>query len=255
MTIGYLFQITYLLGLGVVAACVVLWLRKLWRTRDDNAPVARRTEYWANAADLTLRMRKWADSTGLTFVDLLDEHFFYGFRQLQCLQMGCNRYALNIARGTFRERKILVFDYCFTELGVGGRGGSSFQQWQFSAVIVESPMPLEPLQVRPEKLADHLAGTLGFHDIQLESDEFNRIFHISANHKRWAFDVLTPRVMELLMDHPKFGIELSGRNVIAYGPGVLRAEELERAAELLCDILDILPEYLADREDGIVEST
>ena len=46
---------------------------------------------------------------------------------------------------------------------------------------------------------DKIAGALGFHDINFESSEFSRKFHIKCADKKFAYDVIHPRMMEFLL--------------------------------------------------------
>jgi len=53
--------------------------------------------------------------------------------------------------------------------------------------------------IRPEGVWDKLAAAFGFDDIDFESAEFSRKFLVKAGDKRFAYDVLHPRMMEFLL--------------------------------------------------------
>ena len=55
------------------------------------------------------------------------------------------------------------------------------------------------LLIRPEGFFDKVAGAFGFDDIDFESEEFSRAFFVKSSDKRFAYDVLHPRMLELLM--------------------------------------------------------
>jgi hypothetical protein len=56
------------------------------------------------------------------------------------------------------------------------------------------------LFIRRENLFDKVAGFLGFDDIDFESAEFSDRFIVKSRDKRFAYDVLHPRMMEFLLD-------------------------------------------------------
>ncbi|MCK4626317.1 MAG: hypothetical protein KAV00_13450 [Phycisphaerae bacterium] len=189
------------------------------------------------------RLKTWATGKGLEYDWGPNRHLFYEFPQFECLQPGVNRYAYNIVKGIWKDRNVLAFDYHFK---VDPKGPTCY----FSAVIVESHTPLKTLLIRPEKFSDKVANSLGFHDIEFESDEFNRMFRIGAPEKRWAYDVLHPRVMEILISEPKFLIKFEGMYAIAYRPMVMSIEDFDAGIELLCGILDLVPEYVTQQPEG-----
>ncbi|MBL8755527.1 MAG: DUF3137 domain-containing protein [Planctomycetes bacterium] len=88
--------------------------------------------------------------------------------------------------------------------------GKSRQTFHFSYLIVHPPWSSATLLVRPEGPSDKLLGALGFDDIDFESAEFSRKFHVQSNDKRFAYDVLHPRMMEFLLATRPLMFELEG---------------------------------------------
>lgn len=75
--------------------------------------------------------------------------------------------------------------------------------YHFSYLILHLPYSSVPdLLIRPEGLFDKLAGAFGFDDIDFESAEFSRRFHVKSSDKKFAYDVCDPRMMEFLMQPP-----------------------------------------------------
>ena len=52
---------------------------------------------------------------------------------------------------------------------------------------------------QPGGLFDKVAGAFGFDDIDFESSEFSKRFYVKSTEKRFAYDVLHPRMMEFLL--------------------------------------------------------
>lgn len=72
--------------------------------------------------------------------------------------------------------------------------------YNFSYLIVHLPFRGIPdLLIRREGFMDKIAGALGFDDIDFESAEFSKRFHVKCSEKRFAYDVIHPRMMEFLM--------------------------------------------------------
>ena len=66
-------------------------------------------------------------------------------------------------------------------------------------MIVHPPWDTPPLLIRPEGIFDKIKSVIGFDDIDFESAEFSRKFYVKSTDKRFAYDVLHPRMMEFLL--------------------------------------------------------
>jgi hypothetical protein len=74
--------------------------------------------------------------------------------------------------------------------------------YNFSYLILHLPFArtdIPALLIRREGMFDKLAGAFGFDDIDFESAEFSRKFHVKSQDKRFAYDVIDPRMMEFLL--------------------------------------------------------
>lgn len=78
--------------------------------------------------------------------------------------------------------------------------GKSRSTHRISYLIVHSPFLAAPsLLIRPEGMFDRLLGAVGFEDINFESAEFSREFFVKSSDRRFAFDVVHPRMIEFLL--------------------------------------------------------
>jgi len=103
------------------------------------------------------------------------------------------------------------------------------------------------LKVRPENFFDKLAGAVGFDDIDFESDEFSKKFHVKARDKKFAYAVITQEMMAFLLRHPTASVELDGGAMcIALGSGVSKPELWPSYLEIGKGVISRLPEYLKD---------
>jgi len=193
----------------------------------------------------SLRRKKltaWAGSRGLSFESGHDRSFDerYAFR---CLQQGRSRSAYNIMRGTIDGHALTAFDYRY----VTG-SGKNRRTHTFSAVIVRSRVQLKPLRIRAENVFDKLADFFGAGDIDFESAEFSRAYHVKAPDKRWAYDVLHQRAIEFLLSRPRFSMEMGADEMIVWRNGTFSPERFEEAIEVGGGLLDRLPGYITRAE-------
>jgi hypothetical protein len=174
------------------------------------------------------------------------------FGAFSCLQKGSNRYAYNILEGKYTGRSICGFDYHFETYSTDSKGNRQTHHHYFSAVVLDTQLPLKPLIIRPEGFFDKIGEFFGMDDIDFESDEFSRQFHVTSPDRRWAFDVIHQETMEFLLAAPRFKIELAGPRVIAYRSNCFDPDEFEHALEVSAGIIDRLPNYLLREWKGAV---
>lgn len=178
-------------GIAITAAVLS------WRAEQK-----RRAELEALARELGLRFDPGDDSSH-------DDE--YG--QFEIFRRGHSRVAKNTLRGTIevfdRPCRIVLGDFRYKVTRSNGKS-SSTSTYRFSYLIVHPPWPSPTLLVRPEGLFDKLKGAFGFDDIDFESAEFSRRFYVQSNDKRFAYDVLHPRMMEFLLAERPPMLDLEG---------------------------------------------
>lgn len=197
------------------------------------------------AAKRRKMLAAWAQRRGLSFSPSNDSDMDDRFGGFKCLHRGHGRHACNIASGEWDGLGITAFDYHYTT-----GSGKNRQHHSFSAVIVRSPIPLKPLFIRREGFFDKVSAFFGFDDIDFESAEFSRRFFVSADDKKWAYDVIHQRMMEYLMSAPEFAIQFDSANIIAWRSRRFDPPELEAAIRMIRGMLDLLPEYLVREMTG-----
>jgi len=192
-------------------------------------------------------LAEWATRAGLAFSPRPDRSMDNRYPQFGCLRRGHTRNAYNVAAGTWNGRHLEAFDYRY----VTGHGKNRSVH-TFSAIVFRSALPLKPLQVRPENAFDKLTEFFGADDIDFESDQFSREFHVKSPEKKWAFDVLHQRTMEFLLSQPRFSIEFDQTQVICWRNRRFNLEIRESAIRVVEGILDRLPEYLTrEQKKGV----
>lgn len=185
----------------------------------------------------------WAQVNGLKFLPDPDHSIGFRYQFFKALQRGDNRYAYNIMQGIPGKRLVCAFDYHYETHSRGSKGQRQTHHHHFSALVVDAALPLKPLFIRPEGLFDKVTEFVGLDDIDFESAEFSRKFFVKSPDRRWAYDVLHQKTMELMLSYPRFHLEFQGSRVMAYyDRKTFSAGEFESALRLVNGILDNLPE-------------
>jgi len=192
-------------------------------------------------------MAGWAFSRNWSFTDADDSRMNERYPYFECLQRLTRwadvssdmiSYASNIIEGSIGARKICAFDYHYEKRG----DKMDKNNYYFSAVILDSGLPLKPLSIRDTNLIDKVEDFWGSDDIKFESIEFNKQFHVKSPDKKWAYDVLHQETMEFLLGSPHFYLDFHGRHVIAYRKTSFTVAAFEDAIQVTTGILDRLPE-------------
>ena len=173
------------------------------------------------------------------------------FAQFELFQRGDTRYAYNVIHGDIKGRNFCACDYQYTciEYDVDEKGNQRRREvtTYCSSAMAELDPPLPALWLRPENLLDKAAQLVGIRDIEFESAEFNRTFHVKAENREIAFDILTPQVMERLLASPFREIEFNGAAVMVFARKLWTADQFAAALELVRALADGLPHYLPDK--------
>lgn len=131
--------------------------------------------------------------------------------------------------------------------------GKQRQTHNLSYALFKLPFVGTPeLLIRKENLGDKLVGGIGFDDIDFESAEFSRRFLVKSPDRRWAYDVLHQKTMELMLARPNFTLDFQGSQVMAYRDNkTLSTGEFSAALQLITGILDNLPESVVRELKGV----
>ncbi|MBE7559028.1 hypothetical protein HS125_08790 [bacterium] len=202
------------------------------------------------AARRKKELAAWAAAHQWTFSSGRDAGFDNRFPNFPPLQQGSNRYAYNVMSGPWRDRRSFAFDYHYETHSTDSKGRRQTHHHHFSAVIVGSDLPLKPLKLRPESFFDKIAEFVGWDDIDFESAEFSRKFHVTCPDRRWAYDVLHARTMEFLLSLPPHTVIFDTRWVYAARSGTWNVAQFETALDLVAGILDRFPDYLVRQLKG-----
>jgi hypothetical protein len=188
------------------------------------------------------RLAAFAAQHGWQYDSLKDRNIRQQFAEIALFRRGSNRYGENIIMGDHEGRHLLMFDYHYeTESGSGKDRRT--QHHHYGIVTLRPSFLLKPLVIRPEGLWDRITEAFGWGDIDFESAEFSRRYHVSGPDRRWAFDVLNPRTMELLLSREKVTLCMTATHLILAHPRHLEPEGMQDALTLCAAVLNGIPEF------------
>ena len=152
---------------------------------------------------------------------------------------GHSRKASNILCGELDGRAVVAFDYKYTT-----GSGKNQSTHHYQGVVLGLPIMAAGLRMRGETVFDRLASWVGWDDIDFESDEFSRRYHVRSEDRRFAYDIFHARLIEHLLacgDVPD--LEMKGNLMILYD-GQRDAENVRRLLGIGREIVASIPGYV-----------
>jgi len=184
-------------------------------------------------------VQAWARSIGWTYLGT-DPSLPSRWRT-RPFGIGDSRRTAELMTGVYQGRPATAFRYSYTT-GSGKNKSTSV----FHVVVVPLPAYLPNLELTPEGIGSRLAETFGGEDIQFESDDFNRAWRVECGMEKFAYDVITPRLMERLLrsDAAGLSIRIDGTDVLCWSTGEQTLEALAPRLELLAAVRDAVPGFV-----------
>ena len=182
----------------------------------------------------------WARRNGWTYVTS-DPSLTRRF-QGRPFGQGTNRRALHVLAGVHRGRQMIAFEYFYT---VSNGENSTTHRRLIAAIPTPSPRPY--LELTLEGAGSKLLELVGVRDLQLESEEFNRVFRIRTGSDRFAYDVLHPRMMEWLLADQRsrtVPFRFEGNALLCWSGGEMNPQHVTWMADYLADVADRVPGYV-----------
>ncbi len=213
--------------------------------------------YWSYLQQKQRReeMAALADQLGWQFTAERDYDHDDQFAHFEIFRHGHSRFAFNTLYGELEvdgrtwPAKMGDFEYKVTH---SNGKSTSTHTYRFSYLILHLPFAHAPdLLIRREGLFDSLKCMMGFDDIDFESAEFSKRFFVKSPDKRFAYDVIHPRMMEFLLagEVPTVDIE-NGRCCISDGKHKWTPEQFRSRLEFSRRFFDLWPDHLTATLEG-----
>ncbi|HEX2133334.1 MAG TPA: DUF3137 domain-containing protein [Actinophytocola sp.] len=181
---------------------------------------------------------------------------------------GHSRRAEHVLRGTYRGRTMQAFEYSYKE--TRGRGDHIYSEGYeranrragntehisphqrtktstFTVVALLSPAPRPTLELTREGWGRKLLGMVGVRDLQLESEQFNKTFHIRTNDDKFAYAILNPPMMEwMLADQRALSIpfRFERGDIVVWVEEKIDLARVDHLLDYASEILDRTPDFV-----------
>lgn len=191
-----------------------------------------------------------ADELGWRFRPERTRRYATRFSPFDVFQKGEYGHALHALEGTVAfeldSLQVVMGDFEFQLDEENERVGV------FSYLVVIVPWTgMADLVIRPERFLDHMKTRIGLEDIAFESIEFNRRFYVMSGDRRFASDVVNPRMMQFLLDSNSLPVDMAGSSLlIADGKQRWSADEFRSRLAWVREFFEYWPKHLR-----VVDST
>ena len=135
------------------------------------------------------------------------------FKYFELFQRGDSRHSYDLIAGHKDKIEVMLFDYSY-ETG-SGKNRTTHRR---TACILTLPIRhyFPYVVIRPEGFFDKLASAVGFNDIDFESVEFSKKYFVKSKDRRFAYDVIHPRMMEYLLSVGSLYVEIANRALLVH---------------------------------------
>jgi len=172
----------------------------------------------------------------------------------------------NLIHGVLDRRAFLAFD-CLLPSGERDRSGAVLDPSlagpprpgpanDFAGEMTVAAFQLQECRM-PGCLAisRELLGTLSRAvergEISFESEEFNRHYGVWASDRKFAYDVVDPRMMEFLLANPGWAFEVAGPDVMVYTGKRWAPEQFGPAIRALTGFVERIPAHVLANGRGL----
>jgi hypothetical protein len=132
-------------------------------------------------------------------------------------EKGDGRGAENMLWGTWQDLQLRAFDYWYYDESTDSKGHRSRTYHRFDCAIVPIDAACVRMTITHETLFTRLADRLTFHDIEFESEAFNKAYNVKSADKKFANDLIDGRMMNWLLAHGAgYSFEVVGDEVLCY---------------------------------------
>jgi hypothetical protein len=152
--------------------------------------------------------------------------------------LGDGRGCENVMAGEWKGLPVKEADYWYYTESTDSKGHQTKTYHRHSVVVAALTCVLPHVSVGRENLFSRLTDHLGFHDIEFESEAFNRAYDVKADDREFAFKLLDARMIRWLESlDGGFGFEVSGPNMLVWSGrrGATELIPLFGSARMFCD--------------------
>jgi hypothetical protein len=130
---------------------------------------------------------------------------------------GDGRGCENVLSGEWQGIPIQEADFWYYDESTDSEGRQTKSYHYFSVVVADLGLEVPWVSVAKENLLTRLADHVGLHDVEFESEDFNREFNVKTKDREFCFKLIDARMMQwLLSTGGSFGFEIVGPWLLVY---------------------------------------
>lgn len=162
--------------------------------------------------------------------------------------IGHSRTARHVMSGECADREFVAFEYIYKITTADSRGRRHTRTYRHAVVSVGVGGALPVIRIYPENIGTRLATALGGTDVQVESAQFNRLWKVWSRDERTAHAVLTPRMIERLLEQDAQSRAYAWEPGVLYAavPGAMTLAFVDSLVPILGQLADLVPNFLAE---------
>lgn len=197
-------------------------------------------------------MAVFAERIGWRFDPARDRRHDDEYAHFEIFRRGHSRAAYNTLSGEVdlggRSCPVKMGDFIYKITRHTGKSTTT-TTYRFSYIILHLPFGGVPdLLIRREGLWDKLTDAFGFDDIDFESVEFSRRFHVASPDKKFAYAVIHPRMMEFMLSSDAAAVDIEReRCCLSDGRKRWKPEQFEHKLDWVRQFFELWPEHVMDR--------
>jgi hypothetical protein len=186
-------------------------------------------------------LEAFARRTGMSFTPGDAGDFFEQYQGFTPFGQGSSRRSFNRVEGRRGEVDWEFFDYRYTT-----GSGKNRRTHHYGIAVAGVGLAFPRMTMRPEGVFDKIASLAGFDDLNFESEEFSRRYHVKGEDRRRIYDLVHPRMMEYFLSLPPSHWQLGPGLVVLIRGGHYDAAQMERAIAAVEGFLSRVPPYVRD---------
>ncbi len=200
---------------------------------------------WRSEEKRRAALRAWSKRQGWSLLDHSVRGWHVDYPGIKLFKQGHGQEGDNIITGHFRGRPVTLLDFEYTT-----QSGKSRTTHRYGVTILATDFSTVPLQIRREYFFDKVGEFLGAGDIDFESVEFSKKFHVKSSDRKWAYDIIHNQMMEYLLKAPDFSIEFGFGEIVISQTGRCTPEQYEKQVAMAMDLYDLIPDYVVKQMKG-----
>ncbi|NJM64059.1 MAG: hypothetical protein HC849_34265 [Oscillatoriales cyanobacterium RU_3_3] len=190
----------------------------------------------------------WAKLHNWSYDCRQDRKNYRHYSVLNRLQKGSNRYAFDTLKGTWNGYQAEAFNFHYETYSTSSHGSTTTtttHHHYLGVVIIQIERSFPELVIFPQNFMEKMRNAVGARGIKFESLEFSKKFTVLCKNKKFAWDFCHARMMEYLLARPEICLELENNIFALYKPrGNINPDNVEEGLIKLCDLRQLMPEYL-----------